>query len=211
MCRAEWWIVWRRICGGLTGGQQQALASPLLARVRQTHQKKKGGKNRSGSFSSTSHEASEVWRLLASLEQLPLATKTSLGSLAVDLVSRNRMQQVRPALIWCAGRLGARQPFHAPLNAVVPPEQAGQWLRILVAELKDEDTSAPLAIMQLARRTGDRYRDLTEADRQLALDWLEDHDAAPHLQELVREGGQLEQAEQSQIFGESLPGGLQLV
>ena len=36
-CRNEWWILWRRIAGGLAAGQQQALADPLLAPVRALH------------------------------------------------------------------------------------------------------------------------------------------------------------------------------
>ena len=210
MCRAEWWIVWRRICGGMTGGQQQALASSLLARVRQTHRRKAGGRRRSGSLTSSPHETAEVWRLLASLELLDLKTKVSLGDLAVDLLRRQRMQQLRPALIWCAGRLGARQPFHAPLNAVVPSEQAAEWLRALLPELTSQDNAGPLTVMQLARRTGDRYRDLAADDRQQAVEWLQDHGAAENLVQLVSEGGELDTLGQSQVFGESLPGGLQL-
>ena len=34
MCRAEWWILWRRIAGGLEPGQQQTLAEPLMAALR---------------------------------------------------------------------------------------------------------------------------------------------------------------------------------
>ena len=36
-CRAEWWILWRRIAGGLPAGQQRALAQPLVADVRALH------------------------------------------------------------------------------------------------------------------------------------------------------------------------------
>ncbi|HEX3866572.1 MAG TPA: Hsp70 family protein, partial [Gemmatimonadaceae bacterium] len=32
--RAEWWILWRRIAGGLLGGQQRSLAEPVLAELR---------------------------------------------------------------------------------------------------------------------------------------------------------------------------------
>ena len=34
MCRAEWWVFWRRLAGGLSSGQQLALASPVLAALR---------------------------------------------------------------------------------------------------------------------------------------------------------------------------------
>ncbi len=31
LCRAEWWILWRRLAGGLSPGQQRTLAEPLIA------------------------------------------------------------------------------------------------------------------------------------------------------------------------------------
>ena len=37
MCRAEWWILWRRIAAGLARGQQQALADPLMGPLRKFH------------------------------------------------------------------------------------------------------------------------------------------------------------------------------
>ena len=36
-CRAEWWILWRRVAGGLPSGQQRSLAQPLIADVRSLH------------------------------------------------------------------------------------------------------------------------------------------------------------------------------
>ena len=64
--------------------------------------------------------------------------------------------------------------------------------------------------MQMARRTADRYRDLNDASRAAAIQWLTEQRAAAHLLQLVRDGGQLDLEEQRQVFGESLPKGLQL-
>jgi hypothetical protein len=64
--------------------------------------------------------------------------------------------------------------------------------------------------MQLARRTDDRHRDLAEDLRRDAADWLSDHDAPPHLIELVRGGGRLDVQEQGRVFGEALPNGLRI-
>ena len=68
----------------------------------------------------------------------------------------------------------------------------------------------PVSIMQIARCTGDRYRDLSEPRRREAARWLTDHAADRHLVELVLQGGQLDADEQDQVFGESLPIGLSL-
>src|SRR6185369_13367430 len=37
MCLPEWWILWRRIAGGLSASQQTGFADRLLPPIRQTH------------------------------------------------------------------------------------------------------------------------------------------------------------------------------
>ena len=70
--------------------------------------------------------------------------------------------------------------------------------------------AATLAVMQLARRTDDRYRDVPEHDRREAVSWLEGQEMPGHLIELVRRGGTLDADEQQRVFGEALPKGLRL-
>jgi hypothetical protein len=72
------------------------------------------------------------------------------------------------------------------------------------------DPAAPLAVMQMARRSDDRYRDLSEKQRAAAARWLELQQAPAHFLELVRQGGALDSEEQWLVFGESLPKGLQM-
>ena len=100
MCRAEWWILWRRIAGGLAAGQQQALADPLLGPIRGLHRQLTTGKGRGGEFSVGSHETAEVWRLLGSLELLPLRIKMELGNMLLNMLPRRKMEPVRPAIAW---------------------------------------------------------------------------------------------------------------
>ena len=49
-CRVEGWILWRRVAGGLSAGQHQALAEPLLGPVRGLHRSLMTGKGRGGDF-----------------------------------------------------------------------------------------------------------------------------------------------------------------
>jgi hypothetical protein len=209
MCRSEWWVLWRRIAGGLSAGQQQALADPLLGPIRALHHQVTTGRGKGGEFSAGSAETAEVWRLLGSLEFLQPSTKIELGGILFDLVPRKKMETTRPAMLWALGRLGARQPFYGPLNAVVPPEAAGDWLRRLL-DLGYEDTAAHLAVMQLARKTLDRYRDISDKLRDKVLAWFVRTGAPEHFQQLVRDAGSLDADEQGLIFGESLPKGLRL-
>jgi hypothetical protein len=209
MCRAEWWILWRRIAGGLAAGQQQALADPLLGPLRALHYQMTTGRGRGGEFSVGSHETAEVWRFLGSLELLTSQSKIELGGMLLDLLPKPKVESTRPAILWALGRLGARQPVYGPLNTVVPGETAVAWLKKLMA-IDDNDPMSLLAAMQMARRTGDRYRDVPEKLRAHVLDWLTRHEAPAHFAELVREVGQLDAEEQGLIFGEALPKGLRI-
>ena len=165
--RLEGWILWRRIGGGLLAGQQQALAEPLLGPVRGLHRLVVGGKGRGGDFGYQPNETAEIWRLLGSFELLPVALKVELGDILLDLLPKRKMETVRGAIVWAVGRLGARAPLYGPLNAVVPAETAAAWLKRLTDSFGG-DPAGPLAVMQIARKTDDRYRDLSPKQRDLA-------------------------------------------
>jgi hypothetical protein len=113
------------------------------------------------------------------------------------------------AAVWAVGRLGARSPMYGPLNTVIPAEMASRWIETLLGWRQTSD-SLPFAMMQLARRTSDRYRDIAEPLRREVVDWLTARQAAAHLIQLVAEGGELAEDEQGQMFGESLPRGLRI-
>src|SRR5262245_44889027 len=93
MCRAEWWILWRRVAGGLEAGQQKMLAEPLVAALRarwaalaaQQSGRRLARKAAGGEFRFGSNEYAEVWRLLGSLEFLEVGLKVELGQLVFDL------------------------------------------------------------------------------------------------------------------------------
>ncbi len=105
--------------------------------------------------------------------------------------------------------LGARTPLYGPLNTVVPAETAGTWLKRLTDSFGG-DPAGPLAVMQIARKTDDRYRDLSAKQRDLAAAYLVRENAPSHFVALVQSGGMLDREEQGLIFGESLPKGLRL-
>jgi hypothetical protein len=207
--RTESLILWRRLAGGLSAGQQRSLAEPLLATVRTLHKRQTSGASKAADATFSPHETLEVLRLLGSLELLSVEVKTELGRMLLELLPRKKMESIRPAALWAVGRLGAREPAYGPLNTVVPPEEAGSWAGQLLAS-DSLDAMTPFALVNLARRTGDRYRDLPELLRDAVVAWLVDHRAGEHAIKLVREGGELAADEQDRVFGEALPKGLRL-
>lgn len=204
-CRVEWLILWRRIAAGLNAGQQRALAEPLLAGLRGPGR----GKNRKPDLGGGSHETAEVWRLLGSLELLPVPTKVELGEMLLALLGRERASAVREAALWALGRLGARSPMHGPLNTVTPSEAVELWVRHLL-DTEPAEAALTFSIVEMARRVGDRYRDLSQPLREQVLAWLARRSAPAHYTQLVEVGGELEEEEQELRFGETLPRGLRL-
>jgi hypothetical protein len=203
--RVEALILWRRIAGGLSAGQQRAIVEPLLAPLRES-------RRRSGSRRGATSQADspEMWTLLASLELLTISSKLEFGDLICTLLHSVRSEVNRQPLIWALGRLGQRVPVYGPLNTIVPTEKAAEWLQVLLAQPNVGGVAA-LAIMQLTRRTDDRYRDVDDSARESALNWLRAASASEHLIKLVQEVGKLDTDEQGQVFGESLPKGLRIL
>jgi hypothetical protein len=214
MVRAEWWVLWRRLAGGLSAGQQTTLCDPLLAAWRTHARKLSGGGGakirwQAKTFQFGPHESAESWRALGSMELLSPETKTELGGLALDLFAREKVAAMRDALLFAIGRLGARVPVYGPLNTVLPAETAAAWTTRLVS-ISPTDEKATFAVVQLCRRTDDRYRDLPDELRDAVLTWLASRSAPEHLLELVRTGGELGADEQRSVFGETLPRGLRI-
>jgi hypothetical protein len=206
--RAEMSILWRRVAGGLTSGQQQALSSLLLATIRQAL-RASSGVAKGNDFGRNPHEAAETLRLLGACEQLSVAIKLELGDVLLDLLHRERFAALRSAALWALARVGARRLASGPLNAVVSPEVAARWLNRLM-KFDNSDPLVSFAVMQLARKTGDRYRDIDEPTRHSVLAWMDRTQTPKRHRELVREVGTLETEDQSLLFGEALPKGLRI-
>ncbi len=200
MCRGEWWVLWRRLSGGLTAGQQRALAQPLLAELKN----EPVGKRRQ-----RLHEAAEIQRLLASLEWLEPETKEQLGTRALAALKADGPKASSGSRHWALARLGARVPVSGPPNGVVDIEIVESWLERAMAIQQDRPALA-FAVMQMARRTGDRYRDIADEVRKQVIEWLSVIGAPAHYVELVRVGGDLETGEERLVFGDSLPRGLMI-
>jgi len=148
--------------------------------------------------------------MLGALELLELPLRRELGEIAIELFGRPGFEPVRGALIWMLGRVGSRLPAYGPLNLIMPVEIVSVWVEKLLRSADLSDTMVQLTLMQLSRKTGDRFRDLPETLRSQLLDRLRIAAARPGFLKLIADGGQLEEEEAGLVFGESLPTGLRL-
>lgn len=209
-CRAEWWILWRRIAGGLTKGQQQSLAAPLIAAMQRTNAGKQGPtKCLAQTLKTGPHEIAEIWRLLGSLEHLAPATRQQLGDWIIQDLGSEGIQAAQGAALWALGRIAERSPAYTSLCNVLPAETVETWVRQLMA-LPGWQKEHLFSLALMTRRTGDRYRDIDESLRNELLDWLERQDASPRTIQLIATEQRLDREEQAKSLGDQLPIGLSL-
>ena len=200
--KAEWWILWRRIAGGLEAGHQ----IQIFERIRPylLGQKQRGkSKGRAGS-----QELTEMWRTAASLERLPVDIKIALADTIVNRIKGNKVDRVD---LWCLRRLGARVPFYGPLDRVVPQETASRWIDKLLGITFKDPQPVGVAIAHLARKCNDRERDLNDQVIERILAWLGPYEWQDRCRRRILEQTALGAEETSETFGESLPAGLTLV
>jgi hypothetical protein len=206
---AEVLVLWRRIAGGLSRGQQVGLAEPLLSSVRALRRRFEGRTIPTSAGALDPTASLEIWRLLGALELLPVSLKIELGDDIVQLLPKRKLEKARSTMIWALGRLGQRVPLQGPLNTVVPVEHAARWLDAIIGR-PEEWLLSNVAVMQMSRRAGDRHRDVDSALRDRIMKWLSDRGAAEHLIERVRSGGSLDDEERGVVYGESMPIGLRV-
>ncbi|MEE2639671.1 MAG: Hsp70 family protein [Planctomycetota bacterium] len=205
--RAGLHILWRRLAGGLSRGQQIAMADPLFSALRALTKKLSGGKVKAATI--RPEDTTEIWRLLGSFELLHVDRKIELAKMIFSIREKKSMNRVQDGLVWTLGRLGQRTPLYGPLNTVVPVAEVESWIETIL-DWGQPDRNSLFAVVQMARRTGDRYRDIGEVLRSAVLQWLEENRASAAQQELVREIGELDEESSNRAFGESLPRGLRL-
>jgi molecular chaperone DnaK (HSP70) len=197
-CQVEWLILWQRVAGGLSRGQQRELYQRYASQL---------GIEGGGRPARLSPQVErEGWRLLASLEHLPAATRSRIG----DVLARKIRRDHRNAsYLWALGRLGARIPFHGPLSSVVPPAEAAEWIDMLMS-LRELTTEALSALAQIAARTDDPLRDIDETLRARVAQRLVEEGASADLLSGLRQFRPPTAADAARVFGESLPEGLRL-
>ncbi len=202
-CRIEWWVLWRRVSGGLKEDQERELfyrLQPFLFEDRDVT--KRGGWPRP-----SKGEVPEMWRSAASLELLDHKIKRQLGTKVSDELTD---EGPTTPLLWSLARLGAREPAHAAPHVVVPVDAAEAWLTALLALEWAGNPTAIFAAVSLARKTGDRTRDISDGLRTKVLARLKKEKATEHDIAAVKSVTELESADRKLIFGDALPSALQL-
>jgi molecular chaperone DnaK (HSP70) len=200
---ADYWIMWRRVAGGLS----TAIQNTLMNRVRPILLPVKG----KAVIKPGANELAEMWRAAASLERLDVKTKEALGG---NLLRPAGKSPVPTYAFWSLTRLGARMLFYGPLNLVLHPQVVDGWLDQLLAFQPGNDSEKngwAFCLANLARLTGQRALDVDEATRTRVLEALRPLKVPAHWTDMVERVVEMDAGDRGQLFGESLPIGLRLV
>jgi molecular chaperone DnaK (HSP70) len=194
--RAEWWIMWRRVAGGLNPGQQRQFIQerlPLL--IPKPKQKVR----------MSPQERLELWMAAANMERLLVKDKVALGR---ALLKELRPKKAKPQQFWALSRLGARVLLYGPDDRVVPASEVAKWCRQLMERNWRSPVPVGAALAQMARRTGDRVRDLDEKLISQIMEWMTEHKIAPRHIRILREVRPVARVEENVQFGDTLPAGI---
>ncbi|HEY5938524.1 MAG TPA: Hsp70 family protein [Kofleriaceae bacterium] len=204
--RLAWWIAWRRIAGGLAKGQQDQLYDRLSQLLLPSPKQQK----KLAELKPSKQEQAEMWRVVASLERLPVQHKLKLGDEVMRRMD-SRKGREDSVHLWALSRVGARVPLYGPLNLVVPPGRVGNWVEQLLAWDWPEPDKIAFPLAQLGRRTGDRTRDLDDATRAKLADVVRALPGGERAVVLIEQVVALEAREERVALGDTLPAGLKLV
>jgi hypothetical protein len=199
---ADYWIMWRRVAGGLSTTLQEALFERIRPLILLNKSK--------GSAKPGANELAEAWRAAASLERLEPKLKELLGQ---ALIRQLRKRPTPTYGFWALSRLGARVLFYGPMNSILHPAIVQAWLDSLMtfeAGHESERMAWAFCLVQLARRSGLRAFDVDDAHHQQVLGTLRLVSVPGDWIEMLERHTLLNREQQSQIFGESLPIGLRL-
>jgi hypothetical protein len=107
--------------------------------------------------------------------------------------------------------VGARQPLHGSAHEVAPADAAGRWISELLKLDWKRIEPAGFAAAHIARKTGDRSRDIEENLREQVLLRLAAGGAPASWGAMVRDVVELDQESRTRMFGDALPPGLKLL
>ena len=190
----QWYIMWRRVAGGLTIEQQQKLREKLYSKV---------GKD---------NESPELIRLIGSLERLDEKQKIKFGNYLIKRITGRKTTGIEH-YIWALGRLCARIPLYASPQYVIDTQIVESWFTQLleldwsIGDLRGLEQAS----LQAMRKTNDRSRDIGEAMVSQVISRLQERGTNSEQLDLLRNYHSLSTTEQSSLFGEELPSGLILL
>jgi molecular chaperone DnaK (HSP70) len=212
--RAEWWTLWRRVAGGLATESQLRLLDDFAFNLQA-----EPADRAKRPVTLVDGSEDDMLRLGASLERIPSAYKVEIGDWMLQQIMAippmpkpdAKTAATYARYLWALARVGARQSLQSSAHEVATIEAAERWLELLLQLDWRRIEPAGFAAAHIARKTGDRSRDIGELLRQQVLHKLAASGAPASWAAMVREVVELDQASTTRMFGDALPPGLKLL
>ncbi|MBN2646109.1 MAG: Hsp70 family protein [Desulfuromonadaceae bacterium] len=191
----QWFLLWRRVAGGLNRERQQLLFDSVQPAL----------------LNQADPEAEMVY-LAGALEHLSPATKRELAQRFAANLLKPRIQHKAP-YFWSLGRLLSRTPLYAGRDTIVHPREVeALYTRVESLDWREQEWKGLCALFaQAARCTEQRDIDISDSFRQQLVARLHAAKATEHQIAVVDHYVPMDDADRSLQFGEALPAGLILV
>ncbi len=193
--KAQAYILWRRVAGGLTAGRQEMLLADELDSIL------------------AGRAAPELIRLSGSLERLPRETKTDLiQTFIAQVLKRAETKQHCAPYLAALGLLLNRAPIYGGPETVVSPELVAR----AYAAFEDFDWTDPELLelhnlfLRAARAVGDRNLDVPKSLRSRIARKLESAGVPPIRTGTIMAFTPVGRMDRTALYGEALPPGLLL-
>jgi len=201
---ADFWIMWRRLSGGLSTSYQNSVFDRLRGIVLP-------GKGKAG-VRPGANELAEMYRCAGSLERVDPKLKEAVGT---AILAQLKKSPAPAYLFWTLTRLGARRMVYGPLNCVLHPDLVTAWLEPVIAFEPGSDherLARAFCLAVLAQMTGQRALDLDDSIRRTVVTVLKAESGLPEgWLRMVEEVVEPESTDQGRLLGDALPLGLRLV
>lgn len=193
--QSNWWMMWRRVAGGLSAEQQLQLYRAALPQFQRAPQ-----------------EFVEGTRLLGALERVPQGSRLELARALIELVLKGKAAH-QPHLYWTLARVLGRVPLYAAADAVLPAAVVeGFFEQVEARDWKRHDLAPLVAVFSNgARLTGTRGLDLHDRIRTRVVDKLKREGAKEAQWRVIEEHCEVSAEERDYLYGEELPVGLALI
>ncbi|WP_051012454.1 Hsp70 family protein [Desulfobacula toluolica] len=196
--KSEWWILWRRVAAGLTAGQQRQFVQELSSLI--SHKKTSAPKI-------SPQERLEIWMAVANMERLLVKDKVKWGNqLLSEMIAKKSVDQH----FWSLSRIGARELLYGSVDRVIPPSKVEPWIEKLLSFKQQNPKPVAAALVQLARKTGDRMRDINPETIDRIQEWMTNQNISDAMTKPLHHVVCLSKKEENTIFGEALPSGIVL-
>lgn len=185
----QWWILWRRVAGGLSRSQQEIIFAKIIPSIRKGNE-----------------ATAEMYMLAGSLELVDMEKKLQLGKLLVEQIAAGRHHCIDQK-IWALSRLASRLPIHGGAENLVRPSFVESWIRALQPlDCRKPPLKRLTAFYALGGRlVQDREFDLSPEVRQVVLAKLKECQASPEQIQPVLSFVPQSLESKSELIGESLP------